>query len=140
MPCRETCRDTKAAYPGNFKPTRARGSSNGGTHGTRLTVFGVSFLVILFLFANKIHGPRDLLLLQHGDDSTDAVALLHNIEGIVDLCQCLAVRDELVDLELAVKVVPDQTGELAAALDAAESTALPHPTSDELECCAGLIR
>ena len=42
--------------------------------------------------------------------------------------------DELVDLELALEIVVDQVGQLAAALDAAEGAALPHTAGDELEC------
>ena len=43
------------------------------------------------------------------------------------------MSDELVDLELAAGVVVDEAGELAAALDAAEGTALPDTSGDELE-------
>lgn len=45
------------------------------------------------------------------------------------------MRDELVDLEVAIHVVGDETGELGAALDAAEGAALPHTSGDELERC-----
>jgi len=48
------------------------------------------------------------------------------------------VSDELIDLELAIKVILHQTGQLSAALDAAERTALPDTTGDELECCSGV--
>ena len=47
--------------------------------------------------------------------------------------QRLAVRNELVDLEPALEVIFDKIGKLAAALDAAEGTALPYATRDELE-------
>lgn len=43
------------------------------------------------------------------------------------------MRDELVDLELAVEVVADEAGELRAALDAAKGASLPHAARDELE-------
>ena len=43
------------------------------------------------------------------------------------------MRNELVNLELALKVVVDEAGELGAALDAAESGSLPDTTGDELE-------
>jgi len=44
------------------------------------------------------------------------------------------VGDELVNLQLAVKVVLDKTGQLRAALDTTESASLPLAASDELEC------
>lgn len=44
------------------------------------------------------------------------------------------MSNELVDLELAVEVVLDEAGELAAALDTAERTALPHTAGDQLKC------
>lgn len=78
-----------------------------------------------------------LLQLPHVDDGTDAVAAVHVVEGGVDLAERVAVRDELVDLELAGHVVVDEVGQLRAALDAAEGAALPHAAGDELECCQG---
>lgn len=45
------------------------------------------------------------------------------------------MRDELVDLEVAVHVVVDEAGKLSAALDAAKGAALPDTTGNELECC-----
>ena len=80
--------------------------------------------------------PRRLNL-PHVQYRPDAVALLHNLEGVVDLAQRLAVGDELVDLQLAVQVVLDEAGQLRPALDAAEGTSLPLATSDELECYRG---
>lgn len=43
------------------------------------------------------------------------------------------MRDELVDLEVAVHVVGHQAGQLCAALDAAEGAAFPDTAGDELE-------
>jgi len=57
------------------------------------------------------------------------------VEGLVDAAERLAVSDELVDLQLALHVVVDEIGQLGAALDAAESAALPHTAGDQLECC-----
>lgn len=99
------------------------------------------FFICLFLFADKYtshprheisfsHAPR-LLGVNHG---ADAVALLHDLERRVDLSQGLAVRDELIDLELAVEVVLHEPWELAASLDATKGTSLPHTAGDELEC------
>jgi len=76
---------------------------------------------------------HDTEILLHGQDSTNAIALLHDVEGLIDLGQRLAVRNELVDLEPALEVIFDKIGKLAAALDAAEGTALPYATRDELE-------
>ena len=78
---------------------------------------------------------RELLVVQHG---ADAVALLHELKGLVDGGQRLAVGDELVHLEAAVEVVLDEVGELAAALDAAKGAALPDAARDQLECCDGV--
>lgn len=75
-----------------------------------------------------------ITLLLHGDHTAHAVTSLHVLEGLVDLVQGLTVGDEFVNLELAVKVVLDEAGELAAALDAAKRAALPHATGDQLEC------
>lgn len=73
--------------------------------------------------------------LQHVNDGTDAVSLLHRLEGVVDLTKHLAVSDELVDLERAVLVVGDEAVHLRATLDTTESASPPHTTSDKLECC-----
>lgn len=75
-----------------------------------------------------------IALLRHGDHTAHTVTSLHVLEGLVDLVQGLAVGDELIDLELAVKVVLNEARELAAALDAAERAALPNATGDQLEC------
>lgn len=75
------------------------------------------------------------LCLPHINHTTDAVALLHGVECRINLAQVLAVRDELVDLQLAVHVVGDEVGELRAAFDAAEGAAFPDAAGDELECC-----
>ena len=59
---------------------------------------------------------------------------MHIVEGVVDAGEVLSVGDELIDLELAGHVVVDKTAHLAAALDAAKSTAFPDTAGDELEC------
>ncbi len=45
------------------------------------------------------------------------------------------MRDELVDLEVAVHVIRDETGELCAALDTTEGASFPDTAGDELEGC-----
>ena len=74
-------------------------------------------------------------LLPHVHHRPDAVALLHDVESLVDASEILAVRDELVHLQLAVEVVAHESGQLRATLDATERAALPHTAGDELECC-----
>jgi hypothetical protein len=78
---------------------------------------------------------RLLLKLAHVNNAADAVARVHVVESLVDAGERLAVGDELVDLQLAGHVVVDKIGELRAALDAAESAALPYTAGDELKCC-----
>jgi hypothetical protein len=80
-----------------------------------------------------LHYPSRCLNLPHVQNRPDAVALLHDLEGVVDLSQRLAVGNELVDLQLAVQVVLYEPWELRPALDTAESAALPLATGDELE-------
>lgn len=49
------------------------------------------------------------------------------------------MRDELVDLQLALHVVVNQIRELSAAFDAAEGAAFPDTAGDELECWVVLV-
>lgn len=46
--------------------------------------------------------------------------------------------DELIDLELAVKVILDEARQLATTLDTSKSTSLPYTTRNELECCKAM--
>lgn len=62
---------------------------------------------------------------------------MHVVEGLVDLVERLAVSDEFVDLQATLLPVLDQTGKLRAALDTAESAALPLAASNELERSCG---
>lgn len=80
--------------------------------------------------------PHDTVSrLRHVHHGPDTVPLLHDLERVVDLGKLLAVRDELVDLELAVEVVLDQVRQLGPTLDAAKRTTLPHPSRHKLERC-----
>jgi hypothetical protein len=74
--------------------------------------------------------------LLHVDDSTDAVTLLHCLEGVVDLAESLAVGDELVNLKVTLLVIGNEVVQLGTALDTTESTSSPHSASNKLECCA----
>lgn len=69
----------------------------------------------------------------HVHNSTDAVSLLHGIEGVVHLAEGLAVGDELVNLEGAAHVVGNEVVHLRTALDTTKGTSLPHTSSDQLE-------
>src|SRR5699024_3360229 len=66
-------------------------------------------------------------------NGTNALAGIEQLEGLVDSGKRHFVGDELVDLDLAIHVALDIAGQLAAALDAAESRAAPHPAGNELE-------
>lgn len=59
---------------------------------------------------------------------------MHILECLVDAAEVLTVSDELVDLEISIQVVVDETRQLGAALDASESAAFPDTTGDQLEC------
>ena len=47
---------------------------------------------------------------------------LHQLEAVVDVVERDPVRDERVDVEVAVEVALDELRDLVAALDAAEAT------------------
>jgi hypothetical protein len=90
------------------------------------------------MYTRPLENPaldRTLLELAHINNAADAVARVHVVESLVDAAERLAVGDELVDLQLAGHIVVDEVRELRAALDAAESAALPYAAGDELECC-----
>ena len=82
-----------------------------------------------------LHGLQLHLKLAHVNDTANALARVHVVEGLVDAAERLAVGDELVNLQLAGHVVVNQVGKLSAALDTTESAALPDAAGDELECC-----
>src|SRR5690606_13301982 len=67
------------------------------------------------------------------DDGADALAFVHQIERAVDVLERHRVRDELVDLDLAVEILIDHARQLAAPLHAAERAAPPDAAGDELE-------
>src|SRR6202049_317959 len=82
------------------------------------------------------HGPIllvfDVFDLEH-DDRTDRLALVHQIESLVDLLELEDVGDHRVDLDLAVHVPVDDFRHVGPASRAAERAALPDPAGDELE-------
>src|SRR3981081_1867713 len=54
------------------------------------------------------------------DHAADAVLALHQPEAVVDVVERDPVRDERVDVELAVEIQLHELGHLIASLDAAE--------------------
>src|SRR4051795_1571595 len=52
------------------------------------------------------------------DHAPDAVLVVHQVEALVDLVERDAVRDEGVDVEIAVEVALDELRDLVATLDA----------------------
>jgi len=87
-----------------------------------------SLQATIYFFGSKY------LRLPHIYNASDAVTSLHVAKGLVDLFQWLPVRNEFINLELAVHVILHEIGQLRAALNTAKSTAFPNATSDELEC------
>src|ERR1700761_8563484 len=67
------------------------------------------------------------------DDAADALALVHEVEALVDLLQRQHVGDHRVDLDLAVHVPVDDLGHVRTALGAAERGAAPVAPGDQLE-------
>src|SRR5262252_6386186 len=67
------------------------------------------------------------------DDAPDALALVHQLEALVDLGQRHGVGDHRVDLDLALHVPVDDFRHVGAAARAAEGGALPDPPGDQLE-------
>lgn len=62
---------------------------------------------------------------------------MHVLESLVDLTKRAAVGDELVDLDLSLHVVVNDSRKLGAALDTAKGAALPDTASDKLERTGG---
>src|ERR1700730_7442362 len=70
--------------------------------------------------------------LEH-DDRTDRLALVHQIESLVDLFQLEHMGDHRIDLDLAIHVPVDDFRHIGAAARAAERGALPDPAGNQLE-------
>merc|ERR1711939_67725 len=80
------------------------------------------------------------LLLGHADDVSNARARVHSLKALVDLVEGAARGDVLVDLERPREPLVDDARQFAAALDTAESAALPLASGDKLERpCADLL-
>src|SRR3712207_7695391 len=70
-------------------------------------------------------------------DRADRLALVHQVEGGVDLLERHGVGDQIVDVDLALHVPVDDPGHVRASARAAEGRALPDPAGDELERAGG---
>src|SRR4030088_1809110 len=82
------------------------------------------------------HGPILLVLDIPGskyDDRTDRLALVHQIESLVDLLQLEDMRDHRIDLDLSIHVPVDDLRHVGATARAAERGAFPDPAGDKLE-------
>src|SRR6516164_960627 len=66
-------------------------------------------------------------------DAPDALALVHQVEPLVDVRQRHGVRDHRIDLDLALHVPVDDFRHVGAAARAAEGRALPDAAGDQLE-------
>src|SRR5438045_3719153 len=71
------------------------------------------------------------------DDRTDRLALVHQIESLVDLLELEDMGDHRVDLDLAVHVPVNDLRHVGAPARAAERGTFPHPASHELEWPGG---
>src|SRR5690606_1328833 len=71
------------------------------------------------------------------DHRTDARALVHQVEGVVDLVQPHGMGDEGVERNLALLRLLDVMRQLGASAHAAEGRAAPHAAGDQLERAGG---
>src|SRR5262249_33744312 len=67
------------------------------------------------------------------DDASDALALVHHLESLVDVGQWHGVRDHRVDFDLALHVPVDDFRHVGAPARAAEGRSLPDAPGDQLE-------
>src|SRR4029079_17875357 len=74
------------------------------------------------LFSGSVH-----------DDRADRLALVHEVEGGVDLVERHGVGDQVVDVYLALHVPVDDLRHVRAPARATEGGALPDAARDELE-------
>src|SRR5262245_1526156 len=84
--------------------------------------------------ANPIHSRSgSLLTVPVADDAPDARALLHRLEGAIDLFERQGVADHLVHLDAPIHVPVDVLRQLRAAAGTAERGAPPHTARHEEE-------
>jgi hypothetical protein len=58
---------------------------------------------------------------------------MHNLEGLVDLSESLAVGDKFINLESASEVILNKGREFTSSLDTTKGRSSPYTASDELE-------
>src|SRR5579864_3697312 len=66
-------------------------------------------------------------------DRANRLALVHQIEGVVDLLQRHHVRDQRIDLDLLVHVPVHDLRHIGSATRPAKRRPLPHPPRHQLE-------
>src|SRR5689334_7851118 len=66
-------------------------------------------------------------------DAANRFAFVHQVETFVDVFQLQRVRNEIVDVDLAVHVPVDDFRHVAASFCATEGGSFPHAAGDELE-------
>src|SRR3989442_12721229 len=66
-------------------------------------------------------------------DRADGFALVHQVEALVDVGELELVRDQVVDVDLALHLPVDDFRHVAPALGAAERGALPYSSGDQPE-------
>src|ERR1700733_1593249 len=84
-------------------------------------------------FSSREPEPTSLENALEHDDRTDRLALVHQIETLVDLLQFENVGNHRINLDLAVHVPVDDFRHVGPAPRAAERGALPDPAGDQLE-------
>ena len=67
------------------------------------------------------------------DDRADRLALVHQIESLVDFLQLEDVGDHRIDLDFSVHVPVDDLRDVGAPARAAKRSAFPNPAGHELE-------
>lgn len=81
----------------------------------------------------RLHRRNSATCLGHVGNASNAFTLLHVLKALVDVVQVGSVSNVVVDLESAVQVPLDNTGQFGPALDTAERRTLPLATGNELE-------
>src|SRR3954454_15422469 len=72
-------------------------------------------------------------LISEHDNRTDRLALMHEIESMVDLVQLEDMRDHRIDFDLSVHVPVDDFRHIGATACAAKGRAFPDAAGHQLE-------
>ena len=76
-------------------------------------------------------GEGRLVSINH--HAPNRLALVHQVEGVVDLVERHGVGDEIVDIDLAFHIPIDDPRHIRASARAAEGGAFPDPSGHQLE-------